>query len=699
MNPPITLDLDNFRSREESWRLPVSDALEDPFFYRAAHYWGQDETLFLNSATDLDDDTGWKPVRPLGKGGYGIVGLWQQTDNNGIVLDSLAIKQQRYRDHTLSQAQLTADSGIAYEAGLMYQLNEQECPNIIKLRGFKDHPLERLWRFYLEYAEWGDLRRLETYYRAWNTYLPEEFLWQVFHDLANAALALAAGDFHKIGEASGPETDSYVVHFDLKPENIVLGDPPDPNPVHFSNYPVAKMADFGLARSTNHLDRSNPAYYRGLGTPGYLPPEQEGQTAHWKNRPYGKDRRRQAPPNLNARRRRSWCIQMEMRDPTPGYHFDPTHNTHCIGKIMFELLTLRGSDRTRSEIEALTEKQYWNEFELHGIEEIRTTRQPEYSYELRNLVRSCLKTAPATRPTHGQLWQTTFDELESRVKAVEDPATGLKNGPRVFYMGNEINDMPIGQQDLPSDQDIPFTKKSFYANREIKYQDPELEPLLGGRWDPQLQRHHGEIPSPIRGGRKRRWEPEAYIFMPRREDSQRVAKMVRSAQGFYDEEDDMYDSEGDDRDGDEDDEDDDGDDGDDRGDSGHVDQGERQGPPRGGGKTRGQSRGGSGGRAGIQGMGRGGRTMRGKGRSRETGGEEGDRTSRSGRSGRSDKKGAAVFEDEVEAEEVNGAGEDKEEAEKEEPAVPAAKFNGVQISSSCNKPFPRWKHMRCVEEL
>lgn len=270
-NPPITLDLDNFQFSEDSWRVPVDDAMDDPFFFKSVFHWGQEETLFLTSATDLDDDTDWRPVRPLGKGGYGIVGLWQKTDSDWTVLDSLAIKQQKYRNGK-SQEELMASSGIAYEAALMYQLNEQDCPNIIQLRGFKDHPLDRLWRFYFEFAEWGDLRRLEVHYRAWNTYLPEEFLWQVFHGLATAALALRVGEFYEVGETSGPLTDDYIVHFDLKPENIVLGDPDGDSPLQFSNYPVAKMADFGLARFTNHLDLRNPGWYRGLGTPGYIPP-------------------------------------------------------------------------------------------------------------------------------------------------------------------------------------------------------------------------------------------------------------------------------------------------------------------------------------------------------------------------------------------------------------------------------------------
>lgn len=272
MNPPITLDLQNFKHRELSWRDLVPGALQDPFFYRASYYWGEVETRFLLSATDLDDDTDWRPVRPLGKGGYGIVGLWQKIDNKDTVLDSLAIKQQRYRSTAETRKLFTVESKMAYEAALLYQLNKQGCSNIVQLRGFKDNPSEELWRFYFEFAEWGDLRLLETNYRAWNTYLPEEFLWHIFHGLANAGLALAVGGFYEVGQADGPETDSYILHFDLKPANIVLSNPVDKMPSHFSNYPVAKVTDFGLARVTNKDDWMNPGAYRSFGTPGYLPP-------------------------------------------------------------------------------------------------------------------------------------------------------------------------------------------------------------------------------------------------------------------------------------------------------------------------------------------------------------------------------------------------------------------------------------------
>jgi len=117
------------------------------------------------------------------------------------------------------------------------------------------------------------LRVLKNNYRAWNTYFPEEFLWHIFHGLSEAALALRTGPFRDRinGEIYGA-ADAFVVHFDLKPENVFLGDPSNEEGPHFSNYPTVKMADFGLAKLTGPEDRENPRRYRGLGTPGYCPP-------------------------------------------------------------------------------------------------------------------------------------------------------------------------------------------------------------------------------------------------------------------------------------------------------------------------------------------------------------------------------------------------------------------------------------------
>lgn len=279
--PPISLDLRAFQASERSWALPVPQASTLLFFFKAAFYWKTDEVIFLNSATDLDDATDWRPVRPLGRGGYGLVGLWQKLGRNGTVLDSMAIKQQKYRENDASQACFTTgEDGMSYEAQLMHQFNRENCGNIIKLRGFKDNRPERLWRYYFEFAPHGDLRLLKTNYRAWNTYLPEEFLWHLFHGLATAALALADGEYfsYRDGKQDGRMKDCFVVHFDLKPENVALGDPIDEMPAHFSNYPVAKMMDFGLARLTGPADLYNPIGYWSLATAGYKPPVRQIDT-------------------------------------------------------------------------------------------------------------------------------------------------------------------------------------------------------------------------------------------------------------------------------------------------------------------------------------------------------------------------------------------------------------------------------------
>lgn len=274
MNSDIWLDLFNFQARARTWKHIGPEALEDPSFFKAASLWNSHDAVFLYSDTDLDDDINWKPIRPLGQGGFGIVGLWQKFNRHGDVKDSLAIKQQKYNQDPRTQAKFTYGAhGLAREATLMSQLNVLQKENIIKLRGFKNNGPEELWRFYFEFAPWGDLHVLANNYRAWNTYLPEEFLWQMFNGLATAALALETGPFRNLSSGKPYEDKSaFIVHFDLKPENVFLGDPIEMTDPHFTNYPIVKMADFGLAKLTGLDDDHNPRSYRNLGTSGYRPP-------------------------------------------------------------------------------------------------------------------------------------------------------------------------------------------------------------------------------------------------------------------------------------------------------------------------------------------------------------------------------------------------------------------------------------------
>jgi serine/threonine protein kinase len=295
---PRPLDLVDFRVRGWPWEFPKPKASEDPFFFKAFSHWKPEQAYFLLSTTDIDDDEGdhlWEPVRPLGQGGFGIVGLWEKRDEQRRLVDSMAIKQQRYMRGPVQELMTDSKTGLSKEAFIMYQLNQAGNENIILLRSFKDNDIERLWRFYLEYSPGGDLEQLRSNYIAWNTYLPEPFLWHVFEGLASAASTLHTGPFNDpyTGETLHRNL-GMVIHLDLKPANILLGDVParknaekdageDGNEedgeedqawseARLWNYPTVKMADFGLAKLTHPNDKANPESYRRLGTSGYRPP-------------------------------------------------------------------------------------------------------------------------------------------------------------------------------------------------------------------------------------------------------------------------------------------------------------------------------------------------------------------------------------------------------------------------------------------
>lgn len=284
---------------------------------------------------------------------------------------------------------------------------------------------------------------------------------------------------------------------------------------------------------------------------------------------------------------------------------------------MLELLTLKRLEDLNREIQRLEESDYWGPMDEEGIVEIQTTRQPEYSFELRDLIRRCLRTSPKRRPTHEELYNDTLQALESKVQATNDPITGLKTGPRVFYMGHEINDMPVGQRDLGEDQAIPYHEREFKVFNRTRYMDPDLETLRNGRWDPVVQLNGNDIASPVPGGRKRRQSGVGYLFMPDPKYPQAVMKKIHMASDEDDESSRFTNDSG--GDGDSPDGDDDGNRHED-----HTDRGEKRGPPGGGGKTRGGKDGGRGGK----GIGRGGMAVggkapgKGKGKGKGVGGKE-----------------------------------------------------------------------------
>jgi serine/threonine-protein kinase len=70
-----------------------------------------------------------------------------------------------------------------------------------------------------------------------------------------------------------------IIHRDLKPANVLLAQPGD-EPALNSPYGLPKIADFGLARSTEGA-KGLTASGSPVGTPSYMAPEQaEGKKNH-----------------------------------------------------------------------------------------------------------------------------------------------------------------------------------------------------------------------------------------------------------------------------------------------------------------------------------------------------------------------------------------------------------------------------------
>jgi hypothetical protein len=134
------------------------------------------------------------------------------------------------------------------------------------------------------------------------------------------------------------------------------------------------------------------------------------------------------------------------------------------------------------------------------------------------LIRRCLRIAPSRRPTPQELYDATETQLRSRAAGAKDHATGLKNGKRVYYMGNEINDMPANG-DIPAGgggttcEYIPYNRHDFSMFNKRKFKDPDLESLHEGRWQPWMPPFNADDLEIVPGGRKKHCTREGYIFI------------------------------------------------------------------------------------------------------------------------------------------------------------------------------------------
>ncbi|KAL8950394.1 MAG: hypothetical protein Q9222_003574 [Ikaeria aurantiellina] len=397
--------------------------------------WGRKVSKFIRSPIGPEKDwgSGWRGVKPLGKGGFGVAGLWEKLDQDGKVIDRVVVKQigAKHPDPW--------NPALPNEVFNMLVLRRVPPPtNCVGFRKYARYNRRELHRIYMEYCPYGDLRKLINQYRRKKygstgngAFMPEPFIWHVFFQLTRACQALAAVRFEQEIKGEVIELDQ-MVHFDIKPENgeincrrrhtpwsnilitlsVFLADEGKWPQLYYPFYAIPKLGDFGLSRMTGVADEGNPKDYTGNGTPGYRAFEQEDFETSTSRDP--------AFTNGLERYRRVIKRGAE-RDQILG----PT-NVWGIGAVMFELMTLKqakyylyqfgdedqphpaSGDENYESDDDIT----WKEG-IHGHTTLHKDRP--YDRRLKDLVQKCLRPDPSERPKPQDLC-ATLQEIEEDLR-------------------------------------------------------------------------------------------------------------------------------------------------------------------------------------------------------------------------------------------------------------------------------------------
>ncbi|KAG9637485.1 kinase-like protein, partial [Aureobasidium melanogenum] len=247
---------------------------------------------------------GWIGVEGrLGRGGQGCARLFVKVDDQNRITERIAVKD------SFQKLEMWADEHWWERGRLGFDPRESIVNKLLSLPTperweryiveYLGHSINHKWktnRTYMEYCDGGDLHKLmkaqNQRYRHPNPnydpdsgsredseddnnpksievsggkVIPEPFVWYylkqmavALHRMSNIPIRHNKGDF--------------VVHKDIKPENIFLT---SPDPREFPRYPVCKVGDFGSAHVTFPTDPDNPEQWYDHVTPGYIPPEMD----------------------------------------------------------------------------------------------------------------------------------------------------------------------------------------------------------------------------------------------------------------------------------------------------------------------------------------------------------------------------------------------------------------------------------------
>jgi serine/threonine protein kinase len=260
----------------------------------------------------------------------------------------------------------------------------------------------------IEYCPNGDGQNLLNEHIALNhqqnSYIPEPAIWHIFNSLIKAGLAMERV-FASENDQDNARKLAEVVHLDIKPDNIFLGDypqlvpndlakyprEPKPGPNNFAMYPTCKLGDFGLAtyrRLAENQRNLNSNTYIGRGTPGFFAPEQKPQY-------HGRR------PNLNAKT-----------------------NVWGVGITVMALMNLNVYAGHLQFQQAATD-----ESDPLLVPAFTPAAIAEYSPELRQMVQACVQYRQNDRPSFTSLL-TSLRHYTGLAPGYRDHALGARFGTR-----------------------------------------------------------------------------------------------------------------------------------------------------------------------------------------------------------------------------------------------------------------------------
>ena len=256
-------------------------------------------------------------------------------------------------------------------------------------------------------------------------------------------------------------TAAYLLHYDLKPANVMLDYPAKTSTApEVGVMPCLRISDFG---GSTYSSDTTPAVFHVSSSPGYRAPEQRAFAlgriqAYWR-KPHnvwalGKtvfDITFQAEPNALGEDEDNAARTMQMGGPVQDGHFAPQ------------------------------DMRYYAEiFHKHYRDD--QNQRFVYSPDLLRLIRDCLDPRPERRPTSQQILQRAQAGQHAYLNRLRAGATvdgtTASDGPRfvgqatrLYYVGNEINDMPMGKARFAIQR-----RRNLFVD-QLRRADPDLPTL------------------------------------------------------------------------------------------------------------------------------------------------------------------------------------------------------------------------------